>query len=90
MNHFLHRSAPLAVAAALALAGCASQSPRLDQQFGMAANTLKLQQIITPAAPDQTLTRLDGPAAKAALDNYNKSFKEPKPQDGALTIGVGR
>lgn len=89
MSTSFYRATPLLLAGAL-LGGCTTQTPRLDQNFGMAANTLKLQQMIKPVPGDQALTRLDGPAAKAALDNYNKSFKEPKAQEGALTIGIGR
>jgi hypothetical protein len=33
---------------------------------------------------------LDGQAARSAYDNYQKSFREPVPQSGALAIGVGR
>lgn len=74
-----------------ALAGCASPTPRLDQQFGIAARSTMQQQILHPGVPaSQSVAGLDGQAAKSAYDNYQKSFKEPVPQTGALTIGVGR
>lgn len=73
------------------LAGCASNAPRLDRQFGAAARDTLRQQIIDPAPPRSLTTPvLDGQAAKSAYDNYQKSFKDPVPQTGALTIGVGR
>lgn len=74
-----------------ALAGCASRSPRLDQQFGTAARTSVQQQILHPGVPaSQSVAGMDGAAAKSAYDNYQKSFREPAPQTGALSIGVGR
>lgn len=74
-----------------ALAGCASNTPHLDRQFGGAVQAMNQQQILNPAAPTLTLpATLDGKAAKSAYDNYQKSFKEPVPQTGALSIGVGR
>ncbi len=89
MHPFLHRSGALVLLAALA--GCASNTPRLDRQFGVAAKTTLRTQIIDPAPPaSRTVPVLDGQAAKSAYDNYQKSFKDPLPQSGALTIGVGR
>jgi len=77
-------------AAALA-AGCASPTPHLDQQFGSAARAAARQQVLNPATPATPLiTGLDGKAAKSAYDNYQKSYKDPQPQTGALSIGVGR
>ena len=74
-----------------ALAGCASQSPRLDKQFGVAAKTSVQQQIIHPGVPaSQSVAGMDGVAAKSAYANYQKSFSEPVPQTGALTVGLGR
>lgn len=49
------------------------------------------QQVLHPGAPlSQSVAGLDGQAAKSAYDNYQKSFREPVPQSGALAIGVGR
>jgi hypothetical protein len=80
-----------ALALLATLAGCASNTPRLDNRFGMAAKDTLRQQIITPAPPaSRTVPTLDGQAAKSAFDNYQKSFKEPTTQTGALVIGVGR
>lgn len=74
-----------------ALAGCASKTSRIDQQFGIAARTTLAHQILHPGVPiSQSVAGMDGAAAKSAQDNYQKSFKDPVPQTGALTIGVGR
>ena len=73
------------------LCGCASQSSQLDRQFGSAVQATTRQQILNPDAPTTTLVSgLDGKAGKSAYDNYLKSFKDPVPQTGALSIGVGR
>jgi uncharacterized lipoprotein YajG len=80
-----------ALCAVALLAGCASPSPHLDQQFGSAVKAAAQQQVLNPATPATPLiTGLDGKAAKSAYDNYQKSFKEPTTQTGALSIGVGR
>jgi len=71
-------------------AGC-SVAPRFERQFGQAEQTLMQQQILHPGAPaSQSVAGLDGKAAKSAYDNYQKSYKDPVPQTGALAIGVGR
>lgn len=77
-------------AAALA-AGCASPTPHLDGQFGSATRAATAAQVLNPATPATPLiTGMDGKAAKSAYDNYQKSYKDPQPQTGALSIGVGR
>jgi len=79
------------VLAIAALAACASRSPHNDKQFGMAARSSVQQQILHPGVPSsQSVTGMDGAAAKSAYDNYQKSYKDPVPQTGALAIGVGR
>ena len=84
-------SSDLTCLLAAALAGCAAQTPRLDSRFGYAVAAARMQQSLTPtAAPQQPVNGLDGKAAKAGYDAYQKSFQEPAPQAGALTIGIGR
>jgi hypothetical protein len=79
-----------ALALLTALAGC-STTPQLDLQFGLAAKATLQQQILHPGTPtSQSVAGIDGAAAKSAHDNYQKSFKDPVPQSGALAIGVGR
>ncbi len=78
----------LALLAPLAGCGTAHQGER---HFGANARATLQQQIANPAPPaSQTVAGMDGAAAKSAYDNYQKSFKEPVPQTGALAIGVGR
>jgi hypothetical protein len=75
----------------VALAGCASRSPHNDAQFGVAARTTLQQQVLHPGVPaSQSVAGMDGAAAKSAYDNYLKSYQDPVPQSGALSIGVGR
>lgn len=89
MNAISSRAALLVCTAALA--GCASNAPTLDSQFGQAAVAVRQAQIIAPAAPAVlAVNGIDGKAGKSAYDNYLKSFKDPQPQTGALAIGVGR
>ncbi|MES2018877.1 MAG: pilus assembly protein [Pseudomonadota bacterium] len=89
MNATLIRMSAVALLASVA--GCASTTPNLDQQFGVAAKVAVQQQTLHPGAPaSQSVAGMDGSAAKSAYDNYQKSFKDPVPQTGALSIGVGR
>ena len=83
------RTIALGIVTAL-LGGCAAHTPNLDSQFGYAVTALKMQQALTPSVPPQQLSALDGKAAKAGYDAYQKSFQEPQSQAGALTIGIGR
>ncbi len=89
MNSTLTRMS--AVALFVCLAGCASNTPNLDRQFGVAAASVLQQQVLHPGVPaSQSVAGMDGQAAKSAYDNYQKSYKEPEPQTGALAIGVAR
>src|SRR5450830_1583868 len=80
-----------ALLAPVALAGCATPTPVLDQHFGEAVNAAKAQQTINP---DASLNRdpvagIDGQAANAAVDRYHKSFVQPPATGNVFTIGVG-
>lgn len=89
MHPTLHAGLRLAPLLAL-LAGCANTS-KLDQGFGMAVRANTMQQVLDPAAPTTQLANgIDGKAGKSAYDVYQKSFQEPQPQSGALTIGISR
>ena len=74
----------------LALGACGT-TPRLDRQFGASVAVLRAQQTLHPQAGANTdpVSGIDGPAASAAYDNYQKSFSAPVPQPAAFTIGVG-
>lgn len=74
-----------------ALPGCANTPSNADHAFGSAAKrTLRLQ-ILNPGPPSPaSISGMDGKTAKSAYDAYQKSFREPVPQTGALAVGVGR
>lgn len=77
--------------ASAALSGCAPNTPRLDANFGDAVNTAKAQQTINPDASQNTdpVAGLDGQAANAVIDRYNKSYEKPPAPANVFTIGVG-
>lgn len=74
----------------VAVTGCASTTPVADRHFGEAVNMMKAQQTLNPRAALNTdpVKGIDGQAAKSAYDEYQKSFREPAPQQNAFTIGV--
>ena len=74
-----------------AVSGCVSTTPYLDQHFGEAVNLIKAQQILHPDAGTNTnpVAGIDGIAAKSAMDQYQKSFSAPEPQQNVFKIGVG-
>lgn len=79
------------VLAALGQSGCVATSPYWDAQFGEAARTLAAQQVIAPEASlnPSPVSGMDGKAAQGAMGEYAKSFRQPEPQTGVFTIGVG-
>ncbi len=72
------------------LSGCVSSTPNLDSRFGEAVNSAKADQIVNPDASQNTdpVAGVDGKAAKAAVDRYHESYKNP-PATPVFTIGVG-
>lgn len=88
MRHFL----PLALSLSALLAGCAT-SPAFDRQFGDSSRLNTAQQTLYPQAARNTapVNGMDGRAAAAAYDNYQRSYVTP-PQDAgssALSLGGG-
>ncbi|HWJ95518.1 MAG TPA: hypothetical protein VNT33_12390, partial [Telluria sp.] len=65
-------------AALLALAGC-STSPRIDDHFGEAVRANLAAQAINPKASTNAnpAVGIDGQAARAARERYEKSFAQP-------------
>lgn len=81
----------LAGCAACLLSACAPTTPHWDANFGNSVRAAVAQQILNPEAsqnPDQ-VSGMDGRAARETIDRYQKSFKEPAPQQNVFTIGVG-
>jgi hypothetical protein len=66
-----------------ALGGCMTSTPVWDAHFGEAARTTSQMQIIDPQAA------VDGKAAVAAQDTYDKSFQAPVTSPNAFVIGIG-
>ena len=86
------RQVTLAVLALLAFGapGCTSSTPHWDKQFGAASRANLAAQTIDPGASgnrNPTLG-LDGPAARAAIDNYQRSFARPDTGQPAPMVGT--
>lgn len=86
---------PLQITTVIMLAGvltaCVEPAPRYEAEFGNATRATFNAQIINPDAgknPDP-VAGLDGRAARDAINNYQKSFAEPKPAENVFNIGVG-
>ena len=81
---------PCAVMLLAVTSGCGT-TPRLDRHFGNSVVALRLQQVADPQAGlnRDPVAGMDGKAANAAYESYQKSFTAPAPQTAAFTIGVG-
>lgn len=62
------------------LHGCGSTTPHWDSRFGKATQANLAAQTIDPAASANpgTASGIDGRAARAAYDNYQRSFAQPE------------
>lgn len=77
--------------AAAGLAGCASPTPILDENFGNAVRTVRAMQTVNPDAgrnPDP-VAGMDGTAANESIRRYHDSFKTPPPVTNVINIGGG-
>ncbi|QNA90794.1 hypothetical protein G4G28_23915 [Massilia sp. Dwa41.01b] len=82
------------IAALLLLAAC-STAPRFEKSFGTAVRANLMAQTIDPrgAANANPTTGIDGPAALAAQERYQRSFVQPESAASAPmlnTLGSGR
>lgn len=70
--------------------GCTSSTPHWDSQFGMATRANLAAQTIDPAASANRnpAAGLDGQAARAAVDNYQRSFAKPDTGQPAPMVGT--
>lgn len=76
---------------ALLLAGCGSPTPMLDERFGSAVLANKRAQYLHPDAGASAArpAGLDGTAARAAVQRYDKGFESPAPTIDVINIGGG-
>ncbi len=60
--------------------GCVSTTPNWDARLGAATRSNLAAQVIDPsgAAASNPVLGLDGRAARAAIDNYQRSFARPE------------
>jgi hypothetical protein len=82
----------LFAALALLLSACGT-TPNLDREFGHSMHLLQAQQIIDADAGRKrrpAANGLDGQAAAAAYDNYQRSFSTKEESSDNFTIGVGK
>jgi len=71
-----------------ALQGCSS-TPRFNDHFGVSVRANLAAQVIDPAAAASSnpATGVDGPAARAAQERYQRSFKESDPNANQPMVG---
>jgi len=83
--------AALMLALSAALGGCLTSSPVWDAHFGEAARASAQMQIIDPHAAEHNPSTpgVDGKAAVAAQESYDKSFQAPPVTPNAFVIGIG-
>jgi hypothetical protein len=92
LEHFiLTARAALALTLGVALGGCMTSTPVWDVHFGEAARTAAQMQIIDPLAGEHAPSApgVDGKAAVAAQEAYDKSFQQPVISPNAFVIGIG-
>lgn len=94
MNHSKRLSGALGMAVLAATlvtaTACTSTTPNWDAVYGETVRTAVAQQVLNPNAGRDTdpVSGIDGVAAKAAVDEYRKSFTAPEPEKNTFTIGV--
>lgn len=92
LEHFvLTGRAALMLTLGAALSGCMTSTPMWDAHFGEAARAAAQMQIIDPHAAEHAPSApgVDGKAAVAAQDAYDKSFQAPPTTPNAFVIGIG-
>lgn len=89
MNSLIRIAA--ALGAALLASACSHTTPHWDRHFGSSVRILAAQQARNPDAVRNAdpVAGIDGQAARAAHERYEKSFAVPRAQADAFTIGVG-
>lgn len=97
MSRFHHSRWPAATRLALwgllgiGLAGCSSDAPRLDAQWGQSMAQARAQQTAYPErkpgarGPIET----DAVIGRLGIERYHQSFENPPPPVNVLQLGVG-
>lgn len=82
----------LCIAGLSQLSGCAGPMPRMDHLFGQTVTQLTADQTLNPNAGlnRDPVKGMDGQAANAAYEQYQKSYTTPVPQNNTFTIGVAK
>lgn len=85
---FIRRSSFVLVSLLAALQGCSS-TPRFNDNFGASVRANLSAQVINPAAAANTnpAAGMDGAAARAVQERYQRSFTEPGSGGGAQLVG---
>lgn len=86
------RTLALILAVASLTSACSGYSTVAEQRFGNAVRGATAAQTVNPQASlvKPTVATMDGQAAKAAVDTYQRSFNTPTKQTSdVLNIGVG-
>ncbi len=88
-NRFAPAFLPLLLMVA-ALQGC-STTPRFNEHFGTAVRANLAAQALDPGAASNTdpAIGIDGAAARAGIERYQRSFKEADPALDRPLIGTG-
>lgn len=72
------------------LPACVSTTPDWDGNFGVAARGTLARQVMHPDAGGNAdpVAGMDGRAASAGYEQYQKAYAEPPKQPATFTIGV--
>jgi len=82
---------PIAYVAALLLIGGCSTAPRFEKNFGATVRANLAAQTIAPqnAANVNPAHGIDGPAARAAQERYQRSFTQPQSEPAPVARMLG-
>lgn len=89
MSTQFYKATATLLALSATLAGCASTSPQFDRNFGTSVRASIASQVSDSAAASNAnpVMGIDGGAARAARQQYEHSFAQPKGQEPAMTTG---
>jgi hypothetical protein len=81
-----------ALLSAALLSACASTTPHWDARFGDSVRALNAQQVARPQASANAdpVAGLDGRAARAAVERYERSLPEPKAASAPMSQASGK